>query len=87
VSAAHDAALKELEQQKAIVASAKEEAERTKRVSESVAATAREELAALKQQKDALQAEIDERMTLHNNLIASMGSIKDRLDGMVGAKN
>jgi hypothetical protein len=83
VNAAHDKALAELAEQKAIVASATEEARRAKAVADSVAGKAREELAELVQQRDARQAEINEQMTLHNNLLASMGSIRAKLDSMV----
>jgi septal ring factor EnvC (AmiA/AmiB activator) len=80
VNAEHEKALAELETQRTIVASAKEEAERTKRVTEDLAGRAHAELAELAQQRDARQAEINAQMALHNNIVASLGSLKAKVD-------
>jgi hypothetical protein len=87
VNAEHDKAPAELAQQKAIAESPKAEAKRAKEVAESVAGSARAELAEPAQKQTAKQAEFDAQMTLHNNIIASMGSIRAKLETMVPAKN
>jgi chromosome segregation ATPase len=83
VNAAHDKALAELTEQQAQLETAKADLKRQQAVNEDLSAKGTAQLAALVDKRNAQQAEIDAQMTLHNNLIASMGSIRAKLDSMV----
>jgi hypothetical protein len=80
VNAAHDKALAELAEQQRLVEAAKADYQRHAAVNEDLSAKGAARLAALVERCDAKQKEIDAQMALHDNIVASLGSLKAKVD-------